>query len=95
MLQQERADDYVIATGRCNPLEAFVEQAFHCVGLDWRDHVEIDRSLFRPIDLEVSYGNPAKARQVLGWEARHGMEDVVRMMVQSEMAPVERAPAAS
>lgn len=95
MLQQERADDYVIATGRCNSLEAFIEQAFHCVGLDWRDHVEIDRSLFRPIDLEISYGNPAKARQVLGWEAHHSMQDVVRMMVQSELGHVEGAPVAS
>lgn len=88
MLQQACADDYVIATGHCSSLEAFVEQAFRCVGLDWRNHVEIDRSLFRPIDLDISYGNPVKARQALGWEARHSMEDVVRLMVQSELEHV-------
>ena len=78
MLQQERADDYVIATGRCNPLEAFVEQAFHCVGLDWRDHVEIDRSLFRPIDLRSPTAIlPRRARfwdgrRVTAWKTSSG-----------------------
>jgi len=84
MLQQTVADDYVIATGRTHSLEEFVAAAFTCVGLDWRDHLDYDASLLRPTDLTMSRGNPAKARDVLGWEARCGMADVVRLMVDAE-----------
>ena len=68
MLQTERADDYVIATGETRPLEQFVARAFECVGLDWREHVESDKSLLRPTDLQRGWGNPAKAKRDLDWE---------------------------
>lgn len=84
MLQQDAPDDFVIATGESHSLEEFVEQAFAAVGLDWRDHVVRDKALLRPTDLATGRGNPARARDRLGWQARHRMRDVVRMMVQAE-----------
>ena len=89
MLQQDAPGDYVIATGECRPLADFVARVFACVGLDWRDHVESNQALLRPTDLQKGWGNPAKALRELGWEARHHMEDVARMMVEAR-APVLR-----
>ena len=81
MLQAPAAGDYVVATGESRPLADFVAQAFACVGLDWREHVESDQSLFRPTDLQKAWGNPEKARRELGWEPRVKMDAVVRRMV--------------
>ncbi len=83
MLQQEEADDYAIATGESHSLEEFVATAFSCVGLDWRDHVVTDASLYRPTDIACGRGNPAKAKEKLGWQAQYKMHDVVRMMVEA------------
>ncbi|MDZ4875526.1 MAG: GDP-mannose 4,6-dehydratase [Chroococcidiopsis cubana SAG 39.79] len=86
MLQQGQPDDYVIATGESCKLEDFVAAAFACVGLDWRDRVVIDTSLFRPTEIAVSKGNPAKARKKLGWQAHYKLNDnaVVQMMLQAQ-----------
>jgi GDPmannose 4,6-dehydratase len=84
MLQQEKPDDYVIATGETRPLRDFVAVAFQEVGLDWREHVVIDQSLLRPTDLTVGRGNAAKAATKLGWKAMYHMNDVARMMVTAE-----------
>ncbi|MDB9451304.1 GDP-mannose 4,6-dehydratase [Dolichospermum circinale] len=81
MLQQSQPDDYVIATGESTSLEDFVAAAFLSLKLDWHDHVVVDSSLFRPTDLSMGRGNPTKAKQQLGWEARYKMQDVVKMMV--------------
>lgn len=81
MLQQDEPDDYVIATGASYTLETFVEEAFAAVNLDWREHVTIDQSLFRPSEIARGQGNPAKARQRLGWQAQYQMPQVARMMV--------------
>ncbi len=86
MLQHEKPDDYVIATGESNKLEDFVAEAFACVNLNWRDHVISDRSLYRPTDIAVGRGHPAKAREVLGWQAKYKMQDVVRMMIAAKQA---------
>lgn len=86
MLQHEKPDDYVIATGESNKLEDFVAEAFACVNLNWRDHVTSDRSLYRPTDIAVGRGHPAKAREVLGWQAKYKMQDVVRMMIEAKQA---------
>jgi GDPmannose 4,6-dehydratase len=87
MLQQPEPEDFVIATGETHSLEEFIDAAFRCVGLEWREHVDIDSSLFRPADLACGSGNPARARQRLGWTAHYRMNDVVRMMVEAERAP--------
>ena len=84
MLQQEEPDDFVIATGKLHSLEEFVETAFSILRLDWRDHVIVDPSLLRPIDIGVGWGNPAKAQVKLGWQAKYKMQDVVRMMVEAQ-----------
>jgi len=85
ILQQEKADDFVIATGETNRLEDFVAEVFRCVGLDWRDHVESDPSLLRPSEIMVSRANPEKSARILGWRATYRMKDVARMMVEEFM----------
>ena len=84
MLQTEVADDYVIATGHSCPLAEFVSLAFENVGLDWRDFVISDPSLFRPLDIAHSAGDPAKANRVLGWKATTQIRDVVSNLVSAE-----------
>ncbi|PIE59592.1 MAG: GDP-mannose 4,6-dehydratase [Desulfobulbus propionicus] len=84
MMQLEQPDDFVVATGTSRKLEDFIALAFQEVDLDWRDHVEIKEELYRPSDIELSSGNPAKAKRILGWRARHTLEDIVSMMVQEE-----------
>jgi GDPmannose 4,6-dehydratase len=85
MVQQEQADDFVIATGETHTLEEFIETAFQCLALDWREHVVADASLLRPTDLMYGKANPSKARANLGWAAKHKMKDVVGMMVDAEL----------
>jgi GDPmannose 4,6-dehydratase len=84
MLQQPSAEDFVIATGETHTLEEFVAAAFSVVGLDWHDHVSADPSLFRPTEIAVGKGNPAKAYRQLGWKANYKMNDVVSLMVEHE-----------
>lgn len=81
MLQQEQPDDFVIATGQTSSLQAFVEAVFTYLGLHWEDHVEIDKSLYRPTDVAVSCGDATKAKQRLNWQAQYQMQDVAQMMV--------------
>ena len=87
MLQQERADDYIIATGEANPLEEFVRCAFDSLGLDWHDHVVSNSALFRPTDLLWSQGCADKAERVLGWRASSRMKEVIQMMIKEENTP--------
>jgi GDPmannose 4,6-dehydratase len=88
MLQQSEPEDYVIATGTSCALSEFVQTAFVAAGLDWREHLVTDVSLYRPTEIAVGKGNPAKAKQNLGWEAKYKMHDVVRMMVEARMGNV-------
>jgi GDPmannose 4,6-dehydratase len=89
MLQQEKPDDYVIATGTRHSLQDFVEVSFASVGLNWRDHVLIDPSLLRPTDILEGSGNPDKALKKLGWKAKYVMQDVVRMMVKEQITAIK------
>ena len=91
MLQQDRPDDYVVATGEANRLEDFVQAAFEAVGLDWRRHVQKSRALYRPTELAWSQGNPERAARDLGWAAELKMREVVGRMVAAQrgvIAPV-------
>jgi GDPmannose 4,6-dehydratase len=81
MLQQDVADDYIVATGMSQSLEQFVAAAFETVGLSWRDHVKIDPALVRPTDLPWSGADPSKAADRLGWRAVTKMPEVARRMV--------------
>lgn len=84
MLQTEAADDFVIATGESNTLEDFAATAFSEVDLDWHEHVVQDAGLFRPSEITYSRGNAQKARQILGWEAKMKMREVVHEMILQE-----------
>lgn len=83
MLQQDDPDDYIIATGEANSLQDFVSTVFGAVGLDWREHVVSELSLFRPTDIAWSQGNPEKALQKLGWEPAFRMREVASSLVES------------
>lgn len=85
MLQQPEAGDFVIATGRTTTVRTMCEIAFHHVGLDMAKHVFIDPKFFRPAEVEVLRGNPAKAKRVLGWEAKTGLEELIIMMVEADL----------
>ena len=93
MLQQDEADDYVIATGVSHSVGELVEVAFDHAGLDWRKHVRTDPKFLRPAEVDLLIGDPSKARQKLGWAPRFDFEALVRMMVDADLARVTAAPA--
>lgn len=86
MLQQDVAQDFVIATGHSHALEDFVESAYAYFGLNHRDHVECNNGLLRPTELMHGLGDAGKAAKILGWRAHKGMNDVVAAMAEAEMA---------
>ena len=88
MLQQSQPDDYVIATGESRKLEEFIAVTFEVLGLDWREYVVVDEQLRRPTDISISRGQPSKAREVLGWEAKYKMIDIIKAMIQSRQCDV-------
>jgi GDPmannose 4,6-dehydratase len=93
IVQQEDPGDFVIATGRSESLEYFASRAFAFFDLDWRDHVTIKKSLFRPSDIANSSGNPTKAAEVLGWSAKLDVDGVVdRMCADLKTHPGNGAP---
>jgi GDPmannose 4,6-dehydratase len=80
MLQHKEPEDFIIATGRSESLSYFVERTFNQHGLDWKMHTEIDGSLLRPSDIQISRGNPGKAAQQLGWTPRMDIDGVIAQM---------------
>lgn len=87
ILNWSTPEDFVIATGETNTLQDFVATAFHCLGLDWREHVVTNPALFRPLDITYSSGNPGKAAHLLGWKATKKMRDVIELLLQAEREP--------
>ena len=85
MLQQNRPDDFVLATGRTHTVQHFVDLAFKAVGLDYQDYVVQDPRFMRPADVDLLVGDPAKARQQMGWHAATSFEDLVKIMVEAEL----------
>ena len=81
MLQQEQADDFVIATGQTNKLRDFIQAVFGCLGLDWAKYVVTDADLFRPTDIYAGYAQPMKAKKILKWEAQYYMKDIVMLLI--------------
>jgi GDPmannose 4,6-dehydratase len=86
MLQQDSPDDYVVATGETHSVRRFCEVAFGHVGLDYQDHVVIDEKFYRPAEVDLLIGTPAKAESKLGWTPTVGFEDLVTMMVDADLA---------
>ncbi len=90
MLQQEKADDYVVATGETHSVRELVEEAFGCVGLDWKKYVAQDPALMRPAEVDLLVGDPAKARRVLGWTPEVDFRGLVRMMVEADLQRLKK-----
>lgn len=90
MLQQDAPDDYVVATGRTTTVREMCRLAFAHVGLDDDKHVVIDPRFFRPAEVDVLLGNPAKAKAKLGWQPKTSLEHLIAMMVDADIRRVER-----
>ena len=91
MLQQPTPDDFVIATGETHTVREFVELAFSHVGLDWREHVVIDPAFVRPAEVDLLMGDPSKAKKALGWTPKVKFKQLVEMMVDADLARIDRA----
>jgi GDPmannose 4,6-dehydratase len=91
MLQQERPDDYVVATGETHTVQKLVETAFGAVDLDWRQYVKQDPRFMRPAEVDLLVGDPARARAELGWEPLVGFDELVRMMVDADLERLRNA----
>jgi GDPmannose 4,6-dehydratase len=85
MLQQEKADDYVVATGETTTVRDMCEIAFKHVGLNYRDHLVIDEKFFRPAEVDVLLGNPAKARAALEWRPKTPLPQLIAMMMDADL----------
>ena len=88
MLQLDEPDDFVVATGETHSVREFCEVAFGHVGLDWQDHVVVDERFYRPAEVDLLIGDPAKAADRLGWTPTTSFADLVRMMVDADVAAV-------
>jgi GDPmannose 4,6-dehydratase len=85
MLQHDRPGDYVVGTGQTHSVREFLEEAFGYAGLDWKEHVKIDPRYFRPTEVDDLVADPSKARVELGWEAKVGFNELVRIMVDADL----------
>jgi GDPmannose 4,6-dehydratase len=91
MLQQDKPDDYVIATGQSHSVKELVELAFRELGLNWEDYVVVDPRFYRPVDVGHLCGDASKARQVLGWKPEVTFEQLVSMMVKADLERVKES----
>jgi UDP-glucose 4-epimerase len=89
-LQQDKPDDYVIATGETHSVGEFVEETFSLLGLDWRKHVEIDPRYIRPTEVDLLMGDFSKARKALGWKPKVSFKELVRIMVEADLELAKR-----
>ena len=90
MLQQPKGDDYVVATGEAHSVRELCEAAFAHVGLDYRQHVEVDPRYFRPTEVDHLLGDPGKAARLLGWKPRTSFPELVRIMMEADVLLAER-----
>ncbi|HEY9617885.1 MAG TPA: GDP-mannose 4,6-dehydratase [Microcoleaceae cyanobacterium] len=92
MLQQEAADDYVVATGETHSVKEFLDIAFGYVNLDWQNYVEFDQRYLRPAEVELLIGDPAKAKAQLGWQPSVTFEQLVHLMVEADLKALGLVP---
>lgn len=90
MLQQDKPDDYVIATNETHTVREFVQAAFEHVGLDWEQYVEIDPRYFRPAEVDLLIGDPSKAEKVLNWKPKTTFNELVKIMVDADMDELQK-----
>jgi len=88
MLQQDKPDDFVIATGKTHTVREFLEAAFSHAGLNWEDYVEFDPRYLRPAEVDLLQGDATKAKEKLGWEPKTSFEELSRLMVDADLAIV-------
>jgi GDPmannose 4,6-dehydratase len=93
MLQQPAPQDFVIATGVTHSVKELLEIAFSHVGMDWQKHIEIDSALLRPVEEDPLSGDASRAHKILGWKPTVTFEQMVRMMVDSDLSLLSK-PAA-
>jgi GDPmannose 4,6-dehydratase len=86
MLQQDKPDDYVIATGETHSIREFLDLAFQHAGLDWEKYVEIDPRYYRPAEVDLMLGDASKARKKLGWKPKTKFPELVRIMTDADIA---------
>ena len=91
MLQQEQPEDYVISTGETHSVKELCQAAFGRVGLNWEDHVVVDQKFYRPAEVDLLIGNPAKARAKLGWKPTVSFEELIQMMVDADLKAIQEA----
>jgi GDPmannose 4,6-dehydratase len=89
MLQVDQPDDFVVASGETHSVREVLEAAFEHAGMDWEPYVEIDPRYFRPAEVDVLLGDPSKAKDMLGWEARVSFDELVRIMVDADIETLE------
>ncbi len=94
MLQQDKAEDFVIATGRTHSVEELLETAFRHVDLDWRDFVKIDQQFLRPAEVDHLVGDSSKAEKLLGWKPKVDFESLIKMMVDEDIALLKKQSSA-
>jgi GDPmannose 4,6-dehydratase len=90
MVQQDKPDDYVIATGKTHSVKEFLEYAFNYVNLDWRDHVVQDPSYFRPAEIVELRGDHSKARKQFGWEPSVNLDELIKIMLDNELKALSK-----
>jgi GDPmannose 4,6-dehydratase len=89
MLQQDKPEDYVIATGETHSVREFCEEAFGHAGLDWQQYVETDKRYFRPAEVDILQGDASKAKRLLGWQPKTRFKELVRLMVDADIQALE------
>jgi GDPmannose 4,6-dehydratase len=89
MLQIDKPDDFVIATGQTHSVREFLDQAFGLLGLDWKKYVEFDKRYLRPTEVDILQGDGSKAAKILGWKPKVGFEELVKMMTDADMRLAE------
>ena len=90
MLQQEKPDDYVVATGETHSVKEFVDLAFNCAGLNWQDYVVVNKELYRPAEVNILKGDFSKAKKILKWEPEVKFEELVKIMVEADLKELKR-----
>lgn len=93
MLQQDEPEDFVIATNETHTIKEFLDEAFGCVGLNWKDYVEFDEKYLRPAEVDLLIGDYSKAKEKLGWEPQTKFKKLVKIMVDSDIAALEKKQA--
>jgi len=91
MLQQDHPDDYVVATGETHSVREFCQEAFDYVGLDWEKYVVVDPKFYRPAEVDLLVGDPSKAKRILHWEPTVTFQQLVRIMVDADLAALRQA----